>query len=133
MLIYTILSQIALHLSFLSFSVLYFFFSLNKIALHLSVNILIKFSFLVKDLKFCFFLFYFIWVMKFYFIVRVHTFLTLKFQSWAHIFARIGLNRSAFRRNSSCTTCSSSTQRLSTHELNFYDVTSIASFILIDC
>ena len=41
-----------------------------------------------------FFLFYFIWVMKFYFCVYVHTFLTLKFQIWAHIFARIGLNRS---------------------------------------
>lgn len=133
MLIYTILSQIALHLSFLSFSVLYFFFSLNKIALHLSVNILIKFSFLVKDLKFCSFFILFYLGDEVLFYCSCPTFLTLKFQSWAHIFARIGLNRSVFRRNSSCTTCSSSTQRLSTHELNFYDVTSIASFILIDC
>jgi len=31
--------------------------------------------------------------MKFYFSVYVNTFLTLKFQIWAHISARIGLNR----------------------------------------
>ena len=68
----------------------FYFFSLDKIALHLSVNIL---SFLYWSGKFCFFLFFF-WIMKFYFSVYVHTFLTLKFQIWAHISARIGLNRS---------------------------------------
>lgn len=45
----------------ISFCSLFLFFSLNKIALHLSVNILIKFSSLVKDLKFCsFFILFFL-------------------------------------------------------------------------
>lgn len=84
MLIYTILSQIALHLSFLSFSVLYFFFSLNKIALHLSVNILIKFSFFGQGLKVLFF-FYFIFFGWWSFILL---FVSIHFWLWNF---RVGL------------------------------------------